>query len=1105
VAQPRRKTTQVDFLLDTGAELSVLTLRDFRRSVRHVATLQSTSVRLINFDSTSIKKPKGQVTCQIGLSESDQPITADFQVVSDSCQSVLGAPEMKRLGLTLNMAEGSIQRIIPDLNSQQGDIVNVRIGHSQEGISEVVLSKTTNSLAEVHSATARLQTQTDPIDRLVSKFPDLFTEGVGVYHGFQHSIRLKENSVPKRSRMREAPLAFADMAKSEIELMLRDGLVERISRSDWVSPVHYVKKEGKCVRVTVDYSTGLNQAIDPTLHPLPRPQDIFQKARNAKILSKLDISKGYWHIELHPDSRPLTAFITPSHGLLQFCRLPMGMVDSGAVFCRAVEETLQGLSGVESYVDDILIYGSSQADHDRNLDAALQALQAAGFRLNRKKILISKTSLPMLGSILSCGSSGLTISVDPKRTEALNKMKTPTTITHVRSFLGACERTHISSFSHIAEPLIRLTRKNVPFEWTDDCEAAFECLKTKMSHAIDLTPFDPSYPIVLRTDASDVGLGAYLLLIKDGEECPVSFAARTLIPAERNYSTPEKEALAAVWAIDKQFSKFLLGQHFVIESDQSSMTTLLPKHSARASQRIQRWTDRLRKYDFTARFVPGKENVIADFLSRIHFDDGLSTNSGCILDDDDSAAIICSLDGIPLADFVSATENDSDLKIVSKFISAGWPEKAQVPRHLWPFYEIRLSLTNDSGILLRGFNIVVPTELRSSVLDLLHTGHPGISRMQQQYRNFYYWPRGSSEVKQFCEECHPCRTSGSAKSTESVPVGSIPPPDKPWTELSLDITGPFANAPHSQRFIVVLQDYFSKFPVVLLTNSITSQTIIKWMKRIFSLFGSPLKIRSDNGRQFVSEEFQDFLKIRNIAHDRSAVYHPQANGLVEVFNRYLKHGIQKYAFTSGSFVEKVDELLAHFRATAPENSVSPSELLFGWRLRPTWSAYNRFLLPRGNADVDWSKTKSIQELKLDERRRIVQEKFARRRYGRDPKTPLRPYIVGSWVTVRNPSTPKGLPPRSRPLRVEKILGNWNYLLSDGQVHNARRMSRFFPTEYGSDFLFDWYDPDQTEMPDIPNPIPEPPELPEPIVPPPPIRRSTRESKKPDFFQAGSRK
>ncbi|MCP4339084.1 MAG: transposase family protein, partial [Desulfobulbaceae bacterium] len=153
--------------------------------------------------------------------------------------------------------------------------------------------------------------------------------------------------------------------------------------------------------------------------------------------------------------------------------------------------------------------------------------------------------------------------------------------------------------------------------------------------------------------------------------------------------------------------------------------------------------------------------------------------------------------------------------------------------------------------------------------------------------------------------------------------------------------------------MVVLQDYFSKYPVCHLTDDITSKGIIQWMKKVFSYFGNPLKIRSDNGPQFVSEEMAEFFASRNIFHDTSPIYSPQSNGLVEVFNRYLKHGIQKFSFYSDGWARKVDELLVHFRCTALEHSISPLELLFGWRLCPTWAAYNRFLLPRGRADIDF--------------------------------------------------------------------------------------------------------------------------------------------------------
>ncbi|MCP4344764.1 MAG: hypothetical protein GY795_04465, partial [Desulfobacterales bacterium] len=178
-------------------------------------------------------------------------------------------------------------------------------------------------------------------------------------------------------------------------------------------------------------------------------------------------------------------------------------------------------------------------------------------------------------------------------------------------------------------------------------------------------------------DVSNYGLGAELLLIKDGKECPVTFAARTLSQAERNYSTLEKEALAAVWAINKQFSKYLLGHYFIIKSDQSSLTVLLSRFSSRASQWIQCWTEKLCKYDFDSRHISGKDNKVADFLSRIHYDEPILTNEGnYALDDDDSKVIFCLISGIPISDFVESMSTDQDLQDVIKFQINGWPAKA---------------------------------------------------------------------------------------------------------------------------------------------------------------------------------------------------------------------------------------------------------------------------------------------------------------------------------------------------------------------------------------------------------------------------------------------
>ncbi|MCP4366194.1 MAG: hypothetical protein GY800_12980, partial [Planctomycetes bacterium] len=166
-----------------------------------------------------------------------------------------------------------------------------------------------------------------------------------------------------------------------------------------------------------------------------------------------------------------------------------------------------------------------------------------------------------------------------------------------------------------------------------------------------------------------------------------------------------KEALAAVWAIDKQFSKYLLGHYFIVESDQSSLTVILSRFSSRTSQRIQRWMEKLHKYDFDCRHMKGTDNKVADFLSRIHFDEtnSPSTNDGIYaLDDEDSKVIFCSISRILISDFIESTSSDSDLQNMIRFHSNGWPAKSSIPTSIRPYFESHLSLSVEGGLLLKG-------------------------------------------------------------------------------------------------------------------------------------------------------------------------------------------------------------------------------------------------------------------------------------------------------------------------------------------------------------------------------------------------------------------
>ncbi|MCP3665911.1 MAG: RNA-directed DNA polymerase, partial [Gammaproteobacteria bacterium] len=230
-------------------------------------------------------------------------------------------------------------------------------------------------------------------------------------------------------------------------------------------------------------------------------------------MSKIDLKKAYWHIPLAKESRACTSFLTESHGLLQFKRLPMGMTDSGASFQSAVEKCLRGLDGVEPYIDDILIWGKTAAEHDDRVWAVFGRLNRDGFRVTEAKIHLARQQLSMLGQLLTVTDDGIEIIPDPERTEDILNIPPPTTLRKLQQFLGAANyfSSHIPHFATIAEPLFKLKRKKTnKFLWDDACNKAFETIKDAIASPKVLVPFDPSCQVHLTTDASLFGLGAVL-------------------------------------------------------------------------------------------------------------------------------------------------------------------------------------------------------------------------------------------------------------------------------------------------------------------------------------------------------------------------------------------------------------------------------------------------------------------------------------------------------------------------------------------------------------------------------------------------------------------
>ena len=329
------------------------------------------------------------------------------------------------------------------------------------------------------------------------------------------------------------------------------------------------KKSGN-VRICVDLKP-LNESVLREVHPLPKVDDTLAYLAGARVFSKLDANSGFWQIPLSQSSRLLTTFITPT-GRYCFNKLSFGISSAPEHFQRRMSELLKGLQGVLCHMDDILVFGCDQAEHDSRLTAVLTCIEATGATLNPHKCEFNKSSLKFLGHVIN--SNG--IQADPDKTEAIRKMKHPTSVPELRRFMGMVNQ--LGKFSpnlaELTQPLHELLSKSSTWTWGPHQSKAFTLVKEELSKPTTLALYNPEAPTKISADASSYGLGAVLLQQANGDWRPVAYASRSMSETERRYAQIEKEALAATWACEK-FSDFILSKHIEIETDHKPLVPLL--------------------------------------------------------------------------------------------------------------------------------------------------------------------------------------------------------------------------------------------------------------------------------------------------------------------------------------------------------------------------------------------------------------------------------------------------------------------------------------------------------------------------------------------------
>ena len=584
-------------------------------------------------------------------------------------------------------------------------------------------------------------------------------------------------------------------------------------------------------------------------------------------------------------------------------------------------------------MDDVLIFGATQAEHDHHLTAALNRLEEAGVTLNPSKCKFGCSCVSFLGHIVD--KSG--IRADPSKTSAILQMEPPRNVPELRRFLGMANQ--LGKFSpHLAEisqPLRELLSTRRSWTWGPDQQAAFTQVQKELSQPTVLALYDPKAPTKVSADASSFGLGAVLLQQFDDQWKPVAYASRSMTETERRYAQIEKEALAATWACER-FSNYILGREFQIESDHKPLIPLLTSKALdNLPPRVLRFRLRLARFNYTAIHVPGKLLFTADALSRAPVMATSVDIDSMALQQEVETFIESVTSTLPatqkrLEEYKQSQTQDATCSQVLKYCQTNWPERGQVSGDLVPYWKVRASLSVCNNLLLYNDRIVVPLLLQNETLQRLHEGHQGIQRCKLRAKTSVWWPGISRQMEQMIQNCHTCAKEVNYRKEPLMPTELT---EFPWQVVGSDLF-----ELRGVHYLLIV-DYFSRFPEVVKISTTTSTAIIAAMKPIFSRHGFPEVLRSDNGPQYASLEMAEFLSSNNIQHATSSPHYPQSNGMAERFVQTVKRLLKQ--------CEDLNLALLTYRATPlPWCNRSPAELLMGRCIRTSLPQTDKQLTPQ---------------------------------------------------------------------------------------------------------------------------------------------------------------
>ena len=931
------------------------------------------TLRIPRFEENFIIPPRTEVIAFVETCFSEQMVILNQEIQPQVyIAGAIVKPEKGKIPVRiLNIKNKAVK--VDNLKPQAKPLKNYDILEI-DGASKYNVARTKELLSEL-KLTEIHDKDRPVIERLCIKYNDIFClkdDKLTVTKIYQPSLTVKPDTHPVYTRPYKLPQAHKEEVQRQVDKMLSENIIEN-AISEWNSPLLLVPKKSaqdeRKWRLVIDYRK-LNNALQDDKFPLPNIEEVIESLAGAKYFSHLDLSQGYYQCELKPEDRPITAFGT-SGGQYQMTRLPMGLKVSPSTFSRLMTVAMSGLNMERClvYLDDIIVFGKTLEEHNRNLSDVFERLRKTNLKLNPQKCNFLKTELLYLGHLVSVEG----VKPDPSKIEIIKQWSSPRSADEVKRFVAFANyyRKHIKDFAKLCSPLNKLTRKNEDFKWTEECERSFQYLKECFMNppVLDYPNFSESNIFTLHTDASGKALGAVL---SNQNTRPIAFASRALNKAELNYSTIENELLGVVWAI-RHFRPYLYGRKFEIFTDHRPLVYLFTLNDP--SSRLTKFRLALEEYKFDVIYKKGSENVVAGALSRISIEDLKALTPA-------GTAFICTRSQTAKQKIQSDTSVKIDTPNNYIEIKIGSMKKnealeAQLEQGIICI-DPNTTLTHLRGVMNRLVDLIKETKIKGlivkntienkklkdkiEVLDIkgmppiiilgrntrqiddrneqkiiindFHVlptaGHAGIRRTINTIKQRYHWKTLENDVVSFIKRCTHCQRNKSHYTKQPMQLTSTA--SQAFEKIFLDMVGPLLPDAEGNQYILTTQCDLTKFVTATPIMDKTTDAVAKaFVENVILNYGVPAQVLTDSGTEFMSTVFEKICKLLQVKKLNSTAYHHQTIGALENSHKVLGNFLRIQTNNSyGSWSAWIPFYKFAYNTTVHSaTGKTPFELLFG--------------------------------------------------------------------------------------------------------------------------------------------------------------------------------